>query len=253
MLTELVRDELGFTGAIVTDALEMQGAARIAGGTHKAAVPALLAGADLLCIGADVDAALVEQIVAEVIAAIDSGELPLSRVEQASARALDLAKWASAAQTHPAGDFTGSAGVDLGIAVARRAVTVEGTLPPLDDAFVVQLESAHSIAEGPVPWGIYRHLGAQFDDAIRVEAAKATADQVRAAAHGRPIVVAGRNVHRLAGAADLITALAATDTVVVVEMGWPSTWRPVGARAFLTTYGGTRANSRAALEALGLA
>ena len=132
-------------------------------------------------------------------------------------------------------------------------MTVEGTLPALDDALVVQFESAHSIAEGPVPWGIFRHLGAQFDDAIRIEAAKATADEVRAAAHGRPIVVAGRNLHRLAGAADLIAALAATDTVVVVEMGWPSSWRPAGARAFLTTYGGTRANSRAALEALGLA
>ena len=80
MLTELLRDELGFTGAIVTDALEMQGAARIAGGTHSAAVPALLAGADLLCIGADVDADLVEQIVAEVIAAVHSGDLPLSRL-----------------------------------------------------------------------------------------------------------------------------------------------------------------------------
>ena len=28
-----------------------------------------------------------------------------------------------------------------------------------------------------------------------------------------------------------ITALAATDTVVVVEMGWPSTWRPISVKS----------------------
>jgi len=38
----------------------------------------------------------------------------------------------------------------------------------------------------------------------------------------------------------------------VVEMGWPSQWRPAGARAFVTTYGASHANGRAAAEALGL-
>jgi beta-N-acetylhexosaminidase len=38
----------------------------------------------------------------------------------------------------------------------------------------------------------------------------------------------------------------------VVEMGWPSGWRPAGARAFVTTYGASHANGRAAAEALGL-
>ena len=64
--------------------------------------------------------------------------------------------------------------------------------------------------------------------------------------------MAGRNLHRLAGAADLIHGLITTEPVVVVEMGWPSSWRPAGARAFVTTFGGTQANSRAAVEALGL-
>jgi beta-N-acetylhexosaminidase len=252
MLTELLRNELGFTGAIVTDALEMQGAAKIAGGTTRTAVPALLAGADLLCIGADVTADLVERIVAEVIAAIQSGDLPLSRLEEASARAQELGKWAGGAAGQPADDFTTTAGVDLGLTVARQAVTVEGDVPELGAALVVQLESAHSIAEGPVPWGIFRHVAPRYDDAIRVEAAKASVDEIRAAAHGRPIVVAGRNLHRLAGAAGLIDGLVATESVVVVEMGWPSSWRPAGARAFVTTFGGTRANSRAAVEALSL-
>ncbi len=253
MLTGLLRDELGFTGAIVTDALEMQGAARIAGGTVHAAVPALLAGADLLCIGADVDAGLVERIVAEVASAVRSGELRPHRLEEAAAHAQELAKWASAPPTTRNDEFTSMAGAGLGLAVARRALRIEGDLPSLGDALVVQLESAFSIAEGPVPWGIFRHVDPRYRDAVRVEAATASIDALRAAARDRPIVIAGRNLHRLAGAAPLVEGLAATNPVVAVEMGWPSAWRPAGVRAFVTTYGGTRANSRAAVEALGLA
>ncbi len=48
----LLRDDLGFTGAIVSDALDMAGAS--AGrGIGEAAVLALAAGVDLLCIGTD--------------------------------------------------------------------------------------------------------------------------------------------------------------------------------------------------------
>jgi len=39
---------------------------------------------------------------------------------------------------------------------------------------------------------------------------------------------------------------------VAVEMGWPSAWRPSGVRAFVTTYGASRANGWAAADALGL-
>jgi beta-N-acetylhexosaminidase len=248
-LVGLLRDELGFTGAIVTDALEMRGAARIAGGTAKGAALALAAGADLLCIGAEVDAALVEEIVADVIGAVGDGRLPIARVEEAAARAAELAAWAAPGTGGPALDGDGVA--SLGLAAARRAITVEGRVPSLDDALVVQLESASTIAEGPVPWGVYQHVPSATAQ-IRVSAAATSADELHAAAAGRPIVVAGRNLHRLPHAAALIEALAATDQVVVVEMGWPSQWRPAGVTAFLTTYGASRANGRAAAEALGL-
>ena len=36
-------------------------------------------------------------------------------------------------------------------------------------------------------------------------------------------------------------------------MGWPSSWRPTNARAFITTWGASHANGRAAAETLGLA
>jgi beta-N-acetylhexosaminidase len=66
-------------------------------------------------------------------------------------------------------------------------------------------------------------------------------------------VVVGRHAHRVPASRGLIERLAAAHTVGVVEMGWPSRWRPAGCRAFVTTHGASLANGRAAAEALGLA
>jgi beta-N-acetylhexosaminidase len=243
-LVDLLRRELGFTGAVITDALEMKGAALAAGGTARAAVPALAAGADLLCIGARVDAALVEEVAAEIAGAISDGGLPLARVEEAAARVEALAAWTSSSAPLPV------ATTDLGYAAARRAIHVEGDLDGLGTALVVQLVASSTIAEGPVPWGLGPHINGT--EQVRVAAADAVAADLLARAGARPIVVVGRHAHRVPEARALIEALAATHPVAVVEMGWPSRWRPVGARAFVTTYGASHANGRAAAEALGL-
>jgi beta-N-acetylhexosaminidase len=270
-LVDLLRRELGFTGAVITDALEMKGAALAAGGTARAAVPALAAGADLLCIGARVDAALVEEVAAEIVGAISDGRLPLARVEEAAARVDALSAWTSrpaqrtgASESRPfPGSRAGEAGADqhspvsttdVGYAAARRAVTVEGSLEGmagLGAPLVVQLVASSTIAEGPVPWGLGPHINGT--EQVRVAAADAVAAELLVKAGARPIVVVGRHAHRVPEARALIEALAATHPVTVVEMGWPSQWRPAGARAFVTTYGASHANGRAAAEALGLA
>ena len=67
------------------------------------------------------------------------------------------------------------------------------------------------------------------------------------------MVFVGRNVHRLPGAPALVESLAETHHVVVVEMGWPSDWRPQRVQAFITTFGASHANGRAAALTLGLA
>ncbi|MGN9914033.1 glycoside hydrolase family 3 N-terminal domain-containing protein [Phytohabitans sp. LJ34] len=244
-LVDLLRTELGFGGAVITDALEMKGAALAAGGTARAAVPALAAGADLLCIGARVDAALVEEVAAEIVAAISDGRLPLARVEEAAARVDALAAWASRSAPAPVST------TDLGYAAARRAVQVEGSLDGLGAPLVVQLVATSTIAEGPVPWGLGPHINGT--EQVRVAAADAVAADLLVRAGARPIVVVGRHAHRLPEARALIETLAAAHPVTVVEMGWPSRWRPAGARAFVTTYGASHANGRAAAEALGLA
>ncbi|MEQ6900158.1 glycoside hydrolase family 3 N-terminal domain-containing protein [Nocardioides sp. YIM 152588] len=64
--------ELGFDGAIVSDALDMAGASGEDGsgrGIPEAAVLALVAGADLLCVGPDKEAALIRETRAAIVAA----------------------------------------------------------------------------------------------------------------------------------------------------------------------------------------
>ncbi|MEV6103804.1 glycoside hydrolase family 3 N-terminal domain-containing protein [Streptomyces sp. NPDC051940] len=82
ILTGLLRDELGFEGLVVTDALDMQGAS----GTYPpdvAAVTALKAGADVLVLSPNMDLAH-----GAVLAAVNSGDIPMSRVEESVVRVL---------------------------------------------------------------------------------------------------------------------------------------------------------------------
>jgi beta-N-acetylhexosaminidase len=254
-LVDLLRGELGFTGVVVSDALDMKAAAAIAGSTAKAAPRALLAGGDLLCIGGEVDQELVEESIAEVAGAIRDGWLPVARVEDAVERVAALSAWtlSAGAESGGAGPRGGHApgGDGIGYGAARRAVRVEGTLSGLQSPLVVQLaETDVNMAVGDVPWGLGPHLNGTQQLHV---SADTPVDEVRAAAGTRPIVVVGRNLHRVPGATALIESLAATNPVVAVEMGWPSAWRPSGVRAFVTTYGASRANGWAAAEALGLA
>ncbi|KAB1911099.1 glycoside hydrolase family 3 protein, partial [Micromonospora sp. AMSO31t] len=107
------------------------------------------------------------------------------------------------------------------------------------------------IAEGRVPWGLGPHLAGA--EVVRAVAGETEPDELRALAGDRPVVLVGRHLHRLPGARELVDALAATHPVTVVEMGWPGGWRPAEARAFVTTYGASHANGRAAAQVLGLA
>jgi beta-N-acetylhexosaminidase len=244
-LVGLLRDELGFTGVVVTDALEMLGAAEYAGGIPAGAVLALAAGSDLLCIGADVDAALVEATAAGIVAAVGDGRLPLNRLEEAAARVDALSSWTRAGQRSGEGE------PEIGYPVALGAIRVEGSVDGLTAPLVVQLESDSSIAVGRVPWGLGPHINGT--DQLRVPPGGLSPAELLAQAAGRPVVFVGRNLHRLPGAPELIDAVAVHGPVVVVEMGWPSSWRPLHARAFIATYGASHANGRAAAETLGLA
>jgi len=138
----------------------------------------------------------------------------------------------------------------LGVSAARRAVRVEGSLAGLEGPLVVQVVAGHSIAEGRVPWGLRPHLNGTPQ--VEVVAAAGNVAELVGQAGRRPIVLVGRHLHRSPASRDLAEGLAAAHPTVVVEMGWPSSWRPAGARAFVTTHGASLANGRAAAQVLGL-
>ncbi|MGJ9372932.1 glycoside hydrolase family 3 N-terminal domain-containing protein [Nesterenkonia sp. CF4.4] len=79
--------ELGHDGVVVTDALNMGAIVQGYGG-DQAAVTALAAGADLLLMPSDVRGAH-----AGIVAAVESGELDRSRLEEASERVAALQLW----------------------------------------------------------------------------------------------------------------------------------------------------------------
>ena len=81
IVTGLLRQQMGFHGLIVTDALQMNGLMKLfpegPAGSASAAVEALKAGNDMLLIPADIDAAY-----NGVLNAVRSGEIPESRIDQ---------------------------------------------------------------------------------------------------------------------------------------------------------------------------
>ena len=80
VLTGLLRHDLGFGGLVVTDALVME-AITAHHGAGEAAVLALEAGADLVLMPADADAAM-----AAIVAAVEQGRLKRERLEASAER-----------------------------------------------------------------------------------------------------------------------------------------------------------------------
>jgi beta-N-acetylhexosaminidase len=221
-VVELLRNELGFDGVVMTDALEMQGA----GGPEqieRSAVRALAAGADALCLGADLTPEQVEGVHAAVIAGV-----PEARLAEAAGRVAELAAWTSPRALQDR---------EAGAEAARRALRVEGEPAVGDQALIVELRAEPSIAAGESDHGLGELLGAET---IRLH----EGDSLPPLDSGRPLVLVLRDAHRHPWQRELVVPGA-----VVVETGVPE-WRPDGARAFVATNGPGRANLAAAAEVL---
>ncbi|WP_425393527.1 glycoside hydrolase family 3 protein [Actinokineospora enzanensis] len=127
ILTGLLRQELGFRGVIVTDALDMQGVREMFGDA-EVPVRALEAGADQLLMPPDLG--LAED---SVIAAVRSGRLTEQRIDESVRRILTL-KWKRGILTRPLVDVN---------AVPKRVGTPanQATIQQLTDRTITVLRN----------------------------------------------------------------------------------------------------------------
>jgi beta-N-acetylhexosaminidase len=263
-VTGLLRGELGFTGVVICDALEMKAASAVFG-IPEAAVLAVIAGVDLLCLGRDTDEAMYHAVRAALAGAVASGRLPGGRLEEAAARVASLrARLAAArdAQGAAAGLEPGKAGssgvlagvgVDagdgIGLVAARRALRRSGPVPTaLVDPLIVEVEPEENIAAGRFAWGFEPWAAVKRIDPAA--GAGAAARSILAASSGRALVLAVRDARRVVSLVHEV--LAVCPDAVIIEMGVPA-WTPPPKTAYLATYGASRVCAQAAAEALGLA
>lgn len=97
IITDLLRDEMGFNGVVITDAMNMKGIADYFT-PEQSALEALKAGADMICMPVTGDyekeefKADIDSIIAYIKAAVESGDLPEDKLDDAVTRIIELKK-----------------------------------------------------------------------------------------------------------------------------------------------------------------
>jgi beta-N-acetylhexosaminidase len=219
ILQGLLREELDYRGVIVSDALDMAGASAVTG-IPEAAVRAIAAGCDLLCIGTDNSDAQLDEIEQALEKALTDGRLDAARLADAAERTRNLAiDYAARRHAIPAGDVT-----ELRFDLARTASAfdVKPTMPVSSERHYVVCETVANMAVGVAPWAAWADERIAEASALRVPA-------------GRQLVLIGRDNHRHAWVRELIeNARLQHPSTIVVDMGWPGDDR---AYADIATFG----------------
>ncbi|MEV7808082.1 glycoside hydrolase family 3 N-terminal domain-containing protein [Microbispora sp. NPDC088329] len=246
VLTGLLREELGFEGLVVTDAIEMRAVAAL----HppgEIAVRALAAGADAICVG--VSSARGESVYAlrdAITSAVREGRLAEERLAEAAGRVRDLAAWYDAqAEAREAVARDADEGLGLAAATAALRATPAEPAGSLTRApLVVRMAARPSQAVGrATPVTLGEALGEILPGTatIEVDDDGHLPDLSEA---GRPLVIAVHDAVRHAWMRRLLDeALRARPDAVVVETGVPG---PPAGRLYLATHGSSTASARAA-------
>lgn len=234
ILQGLLRERLGFEGTIVSDALDMQGASGGIG-IPEAAVRALAAGCDLLCLGTGTTAASLREIEDHVLAAVRDGRLSEARVREAADRVRLLAR----SREHGSEAAVAASPEPSAEEVSRIAASFDGGAAARDwlrehpEASVLRVESEANMAVGFAPWGPFaaaahplthqRAAVAAFSrrGSASVDESTPTPWPLRAEARNGLIVI-GRELHRHEFSRDGIDGLREADVpLLLIEMGWP--------------------------------
>ncbi len=247
VLHDLLRGELGFSGVVVSDALDMAGASSSLG-MAGAAVGALRAGCDLLCLGTENTDGQLTEIERAVKSAVAEGAVSSERVSEAADRVRGLAEDLITAQ-RTAGPPPSSAPSWPGDEAALlRAFDVQPGASnwrarASGGYTVVRLEANPNIAVGITPWGPFASEGFTRQPMYVVTSERSG---LPAFQPDQPVLVVGRDIHRHPFARQTIDWLRFQHVdVLVVDMGWPSEDRRY---ADVATFGASRLMGRALLE-----
>jgi beta-N-acetylhexosaminidase len=238
ILTDLLRDRLGFEGVVISDSVTT--AMVIAQlGSAEAAVRAFAAGADMVCMMGG----MVEQRAARdhVIAAVAEGRLPEHRMVESARRVGELAR------AHAKPDGSPSRQLEWSPDVARRLLYIDAHVPLARPPYVIEFSGARHGSE-PAGTSLLSRLQ-QLDPevtGVRLAAnAAGLAYAVRAAPADRPLLLVAQNAHlepRLS--ANLATVLELRSDAVLVGLGTTADGRLAPGR-----YVGTRGSARPSIEA----
>ena len=238
-LAGLLREELGFDGVIITDALEMA-AIGDSEASAEGAVAALAAGADLLCLPGEWAAQ--RQARDTLASAVRRGVVPRARVEESAARVRALAAWARASPVSAPEPAVGAE------AAARALLVQTARLPLADLPYVIDAGGRMSGALDDTAASLLGVLRSRAPgvDGIRLTEPPADLDAIVARAHGRPLLLAVCDAHRRPWQRDLMGGVLARRPGTLV-VGTGTTHDAALADG---NYLGTRGSGRANLEAV---
>ena len=253
LLTDILRGELGYDGVVITDALEMYGIADVAP-LPEAAVRAIEAGADALCLGSWAFLEDVDMAATALVEAVESGRLPLERLQSANDRLARLG-------TRPKADIA-LRDNSLGEGLAEQVAVSHGDVRLRSEhVLIIRLEPTHSPAAGSAGWGVellLREAG-KVVESIGLSGqtyngpgmARAGAGEFRSEyGADSQVVLMVRGAHRFDWQEKLITELQAQHPdMIVVDMGVPGTDYS-GFAGWIQTFGSARVCSEVATRRL---
>jgi beta-N-acetylhexosaminidase len=236
ILQGLLRDELGFDGVIVSDALDMKGASGEIG-IAGAAVRAIAAGCDLLCIGTENTDEQLAEIEREIESALADGRLDAARLSDATRRNESLGReLAGEAARTPIPEEARAREPRFDLERTVGAFYIRDGVAVQADRTLLSIETAMNIAVGAAPWGV---AAAGADTLVLREGEPVEAPT------GAQLVLIGRDNHRHAWVRELVDGLRQSHpSTLVVDMGWPGDDRRY---ADVATFGASRHAGQALL------
>jgi len=247
IVTDLLREELGYDGLVLTDSMTMKAVADTFG-LAEGAVLALLAGVDMICVNSDLQSQL--EIRDALVAATTSGRLRADRLAEAAARVLALAARAA--------DATGALpahGIEVGVRAATAGLFVSGlTLPLPASPYVVEIAGPRRGVDsdaGSLLTALRRRDPAADGVRLRGDATETALRAAVAEAVGRPLLLVVRDAVRSVEQTEAIRLTRSLRAdVIVMGIGGTYDSELAGPGGYVGTRGAAAANLTAAANAL---